>query len=416
MTHKSIAAFKDPQQKSPRPTTKVLFAVFQTGNRSNGGVESISQVIDSPDMNCVVVTQLDTPTNVRWQKAGHEVKIFSLPYQIGEAFSTSSLLKKLKRLWSLVSTNLKTWRLIGQHEISVLHCNDPAPFWHVVLGAKIRGIPIVLNLRDTKSETEFTSVAKYRRKFRVSSTILVLSEEMSSFYQRLAGASFIKRHQIKFRHIYSIIDFDRMHPVSASLRNDLRGELGISEHVKSIGYVAVFNDKKNQLDFIRNALGELIQRDTDAHIYFIGDFTPDQNPYAAQCLTAAKECGIENHITFAGYTPEVEKWYQALDLVIVPTRKEGMARCMIEALACGTPVVSFDVCSAKEILTGHDCGIVVPQGDYPALVDAILRLANDLQQRHRLGTNGNLAARKLFKRDTVLEQYTELYRQASVEK
>ncbi|MEM7380597.1 MAG: glycosyltransferase family 4 protein, partial [Bacteroidota bacterium] len=96
-------------------------------------------------------------------------------------------------------------------------------------------------------------------------------------------------------------------------------------------------------------------------------------------------------------------------LTVVPTRREGLARCMIESLACGTPVVSFDVTSAREILEGYDCGVVIPQGRYKEMADAILRLLGDIQRYEVLSENGSKLASELFAVRQVINIYESIY-------
>ena len=400
----------DIQTQLTQQAPKILFAVFQTENRANGGVQSISHVIDSINSKCVVVTQMETTTNERWRGNGHLVEVFRLTYSIGDDFKKSSISKKLVRLWSILSTNWKTIRLIRKHKLDVLHCNDPAPYWHVVPAARLTGTPVVLNLRDTISANENVSVTKYSRKFRYSDLVLVLSNEMADFYQKLVGQTAINKLSVQLRVIYSIVNFNRMTKADLAERNDIRVGLGIPDSTFAIGYVAAFNDKKNQLEFIRKAGSALRERVRDAKVYFIGDFCPEESHYASQCLAETAERNLQQNLVFVGFSESIEKWYQALDLVIVPTRKEGMARCMIESLACGTPVVSFDVCSAKEILKDNDCGCVVKQGDYQSFVEAIERIARDPAERLRLGCNGCLAAKKFFQKPDIIRRYTNVYR------
>jgi glycosyltransferase involved in cell wall biosynthesis len=95
--------------------------------------------------------------------------------------------------------------------------------------------------------------------------------------------------------------------------------------------------------------------------------------------------------------------------VIVASRNEGLARCMIESLACGTPVVSFDVCSAREILQGHDCGVVVSGGDYDAMVHEIVTLFEAGEVRAELGHRAAEAAKKLFNPPEIISRYEQLY-------
>jgi glycosyltransferase involved in cell wall biosynthesis len=114
-------------------------------------------------------------------------------------------------------------------------------------------------------------------------------------------------------------------------------------------------------------------------------------------------------VTFVGYRADVAAWYRALDVAVIASEREGLARSMIESLAAGTPVVSFDVCSAREILEGHRCGLVVPHGDYAALAERIGTLLHNPSLREALGTTGAAAARTLFDPADVVRGYEAVY-------
>jgi glycosyltransferase involved in cell wall biosynthesis len=391
----------------------VLFAIFQTGNRANGGVESITQVIESRAWNGLVVTQMETAVNQRWREAGLKVEAWSLPYRSGQSFARTGLWAKIRWIFSLFRTNWRIWRLLGKQRFSVVHCNDPAPFWHLVWGARWRGVPVVLNLRDTRATLEGFPVRRFRRRFGLCTAILVLSREMGEYYRAAVGADFLDRKKIPVEHIYSIVDTARMHPVSAAERQVLREQLGIKSGEFAIGYAAAFNDKKNQLGFIEQAGPLLRERLPAGRVHCLGDFDPERDPYARECRAAVERLALGEQVVFRGFTPEIARWYQALDALVVPTRQEGLARCMIEGLACGVPVVSFDVCSAREMLEVHDCGLVVKQGNYPDLVGGLVRLASDEAQRQAMGERGVATARQLFDGRQVAGEYASLYRRVA---
>jgi glycosyltransferase involved in cell wall biosynthesis len=175
--------------------------------------------------------------------------------------------------------------------------------------------------------------------------------------------------------------------------------------------VASFHPKKKQRSFIENSLPELVEDNPGAQVAFVGDFNPGQNPHAAECQQAVEELGLADHVHFAGYRSDVERWYQAADITVLASEKEGLARSMIESIACGTPVISFDVASAREILEEHECGVVVPQRDYDGLSQAISKLWADQQRRNTMGENGASAAQKLFDPDRIVEEYEALYKE-----
>jgi glycosyltransferase involved in cell wall biosynthesis len=187
----------------------------------------------------------------------------------------------------------------------------------------------------------------------------------------------------------------------------------MAEDEVAVGYVATVNEKKGQLELLERAGAALRDRLPRARLHLVGDFRPDRDEYARRCREAVRRLGLERRVAFHGYRSGVAEWYQACDIVLLASRREGLARCMIESLACGTPVVSFDVCSAREILEEHDCGRVAAQGDYAGLAAALGELAADPALRARLGENGVRAARRLFDPGPVAAAYVRLYRALS---
>jgi glycosyltransferase involved in cell wall biosynthesis len=98
---------------------------------------------------------------------------------------------------------------------------------------------------------------------------------------------------------------------------------------------------------------------------------------------------------------------------VLASEKEGLARCMIEAISCGTPFVSFDVASAREILEQHDCGVVVPEGDYAQLSAAIARLCGNPGDLAAKAGRGIATGRRLFSAETVVSSYIDILRAVS---
>lgn len=400
---------------------RILFGVFQTGRFANGGVESVSILIEGlTGWQRTVVTNLETPFCERWRRSGAKVVVWRLPYRVGESFRAGGPLGWVRRSWSLLATN--AWALLKSlaGEFEVLHCNDPAPFWHFVPAARLTGRKVILNLRDTKTSALVLDRPRYRRRFGWCDHVLVLSKEMKNFYELVYAeigcpgngiynnAQKLKGRQIPIGYIYSIVDQETMRPLGAAEREQLRARLRIRKETFAVAFVAAFGDKKNQLGYLQNAVPALRTLCPQAITFFVGDFTPSDNSYARKCEDFAKQEQLANVVRMVGFTPAVHEWLQACDVVVVPTKQEGLARCMIEAIACGTPVVSFDVCSAAEILERYQCGRVVRQGDYQTMILEISKLAATPLYRNTLATNGVLVARKLFNVDKVIRQYRKL--------
>ena len=372
----------------------VLFVVTQSGARANGGVESITQVIERlRGVRPLVVTQAETAFNRRWREARARVSVWPMP-SLGVA--------------SLVKNNLRAFRLVRAAGCRVVHCNDIHALWQTAFGARLAGAAVVFNVRNVKPEG-----AAYGRRWRLARRLstrqLVLSKEMCEALARRLGVGEKGAARARLQHIYSAVDTNKFSPVDGARRAALREKLGIGPDCFAVGVVAAFEPRKGQLEFIRESVPRLLRQVPRARVYFVGDFDVERSAYARLCLEEAGKAGVAERVSFVGYAEGVSEWFRALDVVAVPSRNEGLARCMIEAVACGAPVVSFEVCSAREILERRDCGVVVPSGNQEAFAQALARLASDEGERTRLGARGAAAARELFDPAEVVRAYERLY-------
>jgi glycosyltransferase involved in cell wall biosynthesis len=87
----------------------------------------------------------------------------------------------------------------------------------------------------------------------------------------------------------------------------------------------------------------------------------------------------------------MNKWMKASDLFVLATHTEGMSNVVMEAMACGLPVVTTTVGGLPEAVGGCEGAILVPPRDVDKFKDAVLKVLRNEQLRERMG----LAARKL---------------------
>lgn len=125
---------------------------------------------------------------------------------------------------------------------------------------------------------------------------------------------------------------------------------------------------------------DAVQRQVpDARLVLVGD-GPDRDR-----LRAAAPASV----LFAGAVADASPWYQAADVVVLPSRWEGMALAPLEAMACGRPVVVTDVDGARESLPRSFTGpCLVPPEDARALAGAVAALLLDPSLRASLGDRG----------------------------
>jgi glycosyltransferase involved in cell wall biosynthesis len=368
---------------------KVLFLISQTTNKSNGGVESITQVIESlaGTMELFVITQKNTARTQRWQEVGAKVYVTNIDWMGG----------KLKKILSLALLSLLVFRVTVANRINVIHFNDV--FAYTICGLPVSwfGKRIIFNIRDTYEKGR-PYPKKWNWMIKKAHRIIVLSKEMKSFISERFPFEGVAE---KIESIYSIVDFDRFYSAQ---------KIDTDESVLKIGIVAAFMDKKQQLDFFKQGLSFFEGYESRVRFHFVGDFEPDKNEYARQCKKVIDEHPLQNIVVFDGFQSNVENSYREFDISLVISKREGLARCMIESLSCGVPVISFDVSSAKEILEDKHLGFVVSQGNYKELSDKVKLLVDSPEERKEMSKNAVDLSRELFNKTKILEEYSEIYR------
>ena len=109
----------------------------------------------------------------------------------------------------------------------------------------------------------------------------------------------------------------------------------------------------------------------------------------AALLAMSQQLGIRSLVRLPGAVSDVDAWYRRADCFVLTSHYEGSPNVVVEAMANGCPVVSFDCpYGPAEILEGGRNGILVPQDDIAGLSDAIQRLVSDSTLRARLSEVG----------------------------
>ncbi|MGV9281051.1 glycosyltransferase [Streptomyces sp. NPDC003730] len=173
------------------------------------------------------------------------------------------------------------------------------------------------------------------------------------------------------------VSADPADPARARLR------LGVGPQAPLVVCVGRLCRQKGQ-DLLLDAWETVLARVPGARLVLVGD-GPDRARLAARAPASVR---------FTGAVADAAAWYRAADLVVLPSRWEGMALAPLEAMACGRPVLVTDVDGAREglppALVPH---CLVPPGDPAALADAAAALLLDAPLRASLGRRGRAHVR-----------------------
>lgn len=162
------------------------------------------------------------------------------------------------------------------------------------------------------------------------------------------------------------VDCDRFQPLD-KLR--MRAELGLPAGPVVLTVGNLHEHKGQRLALEAHAL--LLERWPDAHLAIIG-----QGPDRALLEQRAAAAGMADRVTFAGTVPnaDMSRWYSAADVLVLASSREGWPNVLLEAMACGLPVVASAVGGVPEIVQHEGVGRVVGERNPRAFADAVAAL------------------------------------------
>jgi len=114
---------------------------------------------------------------------------------------------------------------------------------------------------------------------------------------------------------------------------------------------------------------------------------------------------LYDNIAFESWSEDLTSYYKTADLFLLTSNYEGWGMTVVEAMACGCPVIMTDVGCAGELAVNGESGLVVPVNNQTALVSATNKLIEDLSLRERFKTAGLAAINRLPSKEEYLQEY-----------
>ena len=178
------------------------------------------------------------------------------------------------------------------------------------------------------------------------------------------------------------LDLDRRLSADPSARAAVRAELGIPDDGFLIGWLGRMTEIK-RVDDLLAACARLRAKGVDAYLALVGD-----GPLRDELKDKAEALGIADRTRFVGFRESVGELYAAFDVVALTSANEGTPVTVIEALACGLPVVATDVGGVSDVVQDGRSGFLVPANDVAAVAERLEQLAGDPKLCSVMGENG----------------------------
>jgi len=286
-------------------------------------------------------------------------------------FSVPGMFKWADGFFMAMGSYLLARRLVRERSVNIIDAHFGYPEGHAgyLLGRWL-GLPLMLTLRGKEQRLSRTGVRRpLARAVRGADHVITVSGALRDVAISLGADP--RRVQV----IGNGIDLSKFTPVP---RSEARTELGLPLDARVLVTVGTLVERKG-FHRVIEVLPGLLRRFPDLHYLIVGGSGPEGDD-SARLKAQVSALGIERSVHFLGpIAPErLRVPLSAADLFVLASSYEGWANVLLEAMACGVPVVATDVGGNAQVVNEARLGAIVPFGDSPALESAIERA---LEQR-----------------------------------
>ncbi|WP_374674244.1 glycosyltransferase [Ideonella sp.] len=286
-------------------------------------------------------------------------------------------------------------RLIRQERPDLLHLHSRrgCDTWGAVAG-RLQRVPVVLSRRVDNPESRAWAALKYR----LPDHVVTISQGI----RQVLLAEGLPAARITC--VPSAVDTQQYRPDRAALA-DFRAEYGLAPDEPVIGMAAQFIERKGHATLL-DAMPAVLARHPRTRVLLFGQ-GPLVEPVRARIESDER---LRGRVQLAGFRRDLDRLLPCLDLLAHPAHMEGLGVALLQAAACGVPIVGGRAGGIPEIVRPGLNGELVEPGDAPGLAAALTGLLDDPARRARYGTAGRAWVERHFSIDAMVEGNLAVYR------
>jgi glycosyltransferase involved in cell wall biosynthesis len=284
----------------------------------------------------------------------------------------------------------------------------------VTVVARLFRRPIVLSLHTARHDEPATVAAQGALAwwaYRAPAAYLAVSPGLEAQY-RAAGLP-----ADKVRQVPNGVDLNRFSPAAGEQRVALRRRLDLPVDQPIVLFVGLLAPDKQPRVLLDAWLA--LQRDAPAStVVFVGasssKFFEVDGRLAAHLRAEADRSGFGDRVRFVEPTARVEDYFRAADVFVLSSAREGLPVALIEAMACGLPVIASRLPGATDVIIEPDVnGILVPPGDVAALTAALRRVLATPSLAAALAANARARALRDYGSARTADAWLDVYQQVT---
>ena len=310
--------------------------------------------------------------------------------------------------WADLRATVALYRQLRARRFDVVHVQTAKAGMIGRIAARLARVPVIVYTAHAFPFHEYLGASRARLyaflerlAARLCDAITVDSECVRS-----RGLAFRVAAPGKIRVVPMGIETERFDPGKyRAEREAVRAELGVRPGAAVIGAVARFVPDKG-LDVLLRAVGSLAKRFPDMQCLLVGD-----GPLRDELRNLAAGLDLGRRVLFAGYRTDVPRVLAAMDLYMLPTRREGFGVAFAEAMSMELPVIASRIAPLDEIIIDGRTGRLADAGDPDAFARAAEPLLTQPDLRRWMGQAGRRRVIVRFGQTGMCEAYERLFKE-----
>lgn len=207
----------------------------------------------------------------------------------------------------------------------------------------------------------------------------------------------------KIRQVHGVgVDTEVFKPVDQETKVQIRKQYDFEANDFLMFYAAEFNKNKNQQMLIQS-LATIKDKVPSAKLLLAG-----QGPLLAECQQLAIQLGVSEMVHFLGYRKDIEHLLKMSDVAVASSFREGLPVNVMEAMACGLPVIASQNRGHEELVNDGVNGFIIPVGDHVRFAEKVVELAHSKEKRIQMGKESQMTM-KQYNLLQVSGELTKIY-------
>ena len=284
--------------------------------------------------------------------------------------------------------------------IDLVHCADVPAGAFAALAGRLALAPVICHVRN-----RHTDIGQPEQ-------LMLRAVNKFAFVSRSSWAAF--GHRVPNRRgvvIYDGVEVaENAGPDTTEARRDVRREFDVPDDTTIVGMIARVDPQKDY-ETLAKAAKRLVDASMKVRFLIVGGYSVEraQLRHFDQVKRWLADHNVTAQFTFTDFRADVSRLLQAMDIVVLSTHYEGLPLVLLEAMACGKPVVATAVDGVPEVVTHDRTGLLFPHADDELLAAHLAALMRDSERAAQLGSSARAFVESHFGREQFKRSVVDLY-------